>query len=163
MNEGVEWAAHCCLFLDWLGEGLPLDDRTPVPTTRLAAAFEVPAPYLNKQLQALAKAGILASVAGKRGGFRLARPLDRITMMDIVTAVEGPEDAFSCTEIRGRGVGAGSPPRRKPCDIAATMRAAELAWRRSLAAQSLAGIKASVEAHSPLIGDHTRRWYEQKG
>ncbi|MFC6932408.1 hypothetical protein ACFQHO_20080 [Actinomadura yumaensis] len=36
MSEGVEWAVHCCLLLDWMGE-----DR-PVSTTRLAAGFELP-------------------------------------------------------------------------------------------------------------------------
>ena len=100
MSEGVEWAAHCCLLLDWIG------DADPVPTAQLAAAFELPPPYLNKQLQALVRAGILTSTRGKRGGFALARALDRITLLDVVDAIEGPDPAFRCTEIRRCGIGA---------------------------------------------------------
>lgn len=148
MSEGVEWAAHCCLLLEWLGEPAAPADHRPVATARLAAAFEVPTAYLNKQLQALSRAGILVSVAGKHGGFRLARPLEQITMMDVVSAIEGPDDAFACTEIRRRGAGTGPTRPGKPCGIAGAMRTAELAWRRSLAEQTLAAIKADTEASS---------------
>jgi Rrf2 family protein len=162
MSEGVEWAAHCCLLLDWLGHDQALDVRGPVPAARLAEAYEVPAAYLNKQLQALTRAGILMSLPGKRGGFRLARPLDRITMMDIVAAIEGPDNAFSCTEIRQRGPGAGRTPPDDACGITTAMRTAELAWRRALAAQRLSDIKAGADAHQPHLGDSLRRWHEQR-
>lgn len=163
MNEGVEWAAHCCILLDWLGDDESVPDRAPVPTARLAAAFEVPPAYLNKQLQALTKAGILASVPGVRGGFRLNRPLAEITMMDVVAAIEGPDEAFTCTEIRRRGAGAQTPPSsaamRKPCGIAAAMRAAEMAWRRSLAGTTLAALKAGAERDSPRVAEKMRGWH----
>lgn len=163
MNEGVEWAAHCCILLDWLGGDASLQDHAPIPTARLAAAFEVPSAYLNKQLQALTKAGILTSVPGARGGFRLNRPLAEITMMDVVAAIEGPDEAFSCTEIRRRGAGAQTPPSaaamRKPCGIAASMRAAEMAWRRSLAGTTLAALKAGAERDSPRVGEKMRSWH----
>ena len=45
MSQGVEWALHCCLNLAWTG--------TPVPASRLAALYDLPPAYLNKQLQAL--------------------------------------------------------------------------------------------------------------
>ncbi|MFF5263942.1 RrF2 family transcriptional regulator [Actinomadura viridis] len=155
MNEGVEWAVHVCLLLDWL------DEERPVPTTRLAASYDLPPPYLNKQLQALVRAGILSSTAGARGGFRLARPLDRITMMDVVTAIEGPDPAFQCTEIRQRGAGAESPERafQRPCAVSTAMRRAELAWRRALAEQSLADVRAEAEEQLPRLGEWLRHWY----
>ncbi|WP_405141298.1 Rrf2 family transcriptional regulator [Sphaerisporangium sp. NBC_01403] len=155
MSEGVEWAMHCCLTLDWLGE-----DR-PVPMARLAASYELPPAYLNKQLQALVKAGILTSTAGARGGFRLARPLDKITLMDVVTAIEGPDEAFQCMEIRRRGMGAETPERqfRIPCAVTTAMRKAEMAWRKALAAQTLADVRANADRHAPNVGDSIRRWY----
>ncbi|WP_181871077.1 RrF2 family transcriptional regulator [Sphaerisporangium album] len=155
MSEGVEWAVHCCLTLGWLG-----DDR-PVPTSRLAAGYELPPAYLNKQLQALVRAGLLTSTPGVRGGFRLARPLDKITLMEVVAAIEGPDDAFQCTEIRRRGSGAESPERnfRTPCAVSTAMRKAELAWRRALAAQTLAEVAAAAERHAPNLGEGVRRWY----
>ncbi|MFC4588272.1 RrF2 family transcriptional regulator [Sphaerisporangium corydalis] len=157
MSEGVEWALHCCLTLDWLG-----GDR-PVPTARLAAGYELPSAYLNKQLQAMVRAGLFTSTAGARGGFQLARPLDKITLMDVVTAIEGPDDAFQCMEIRQRGMGAEAPSRqfKVPCAVTTAMRKAELAWRRALAAQTLADVRASAERHSPDLGAGVRRWYER--
>ncbi|MGI5165792.1 RrF2 family transcriptional regulator [Spirillospora sp. CA-253888] len=155
MSEGVEWAAHVCLLLDWLG------GERPVSTGRLAAGYDLPPPYLNKQLQALVRAGIATSTAGARGGFRLARPLDRITLMDVVTAIEGPEEAFQCTEIRRRGLGAGAPESAfaSPCSLKTAMLKAEMAWRRSLAEQTLADVAADAEKRNPGLADNVRAWY----
>ncbi|MFC5182734.1 RrF2 family transcriptional regulator [Actinomadura harenae] len=156
MNEGVEWAVHVCLLLDWMGTG------EPVSTTRLAAGYELPPPYLNKQLQALARAGILASTPGARGGFRLVRPLEKITLMDVVTAIEGPEEAFQCADIRRRGMGADQAESafELPCTVHTAMRHAEYAWRRALAAQTLADIRAKTERMLPTLADRVRSWYE---
>lgn len=143
MNEGVEWATHVLLLLHWLQE----DDPTPVSVARLAEGYDLPAPYLGKQVQALTRAGITESVPGKRGGIRLARPADRITLMDVVAAIEGPDEAFVCTEIRQQGMNADRPARdfRRPCSIAHAMRQAELAWRRELAATTIADLSADVQ------------------
>lgn len=142
MSEGVEWAAHVCVLLHWLQDA----DPAPVPAARLAEAYDLPAPYLGKQLQALARADITESVAGKRGGVRLARPAARITLLDVVVAIEGPDDAFACTEIRQRGMNAdrAARPPVQPCGIAHAMRRAELTWRRELAATSIADLAAAT-------------------
>ncbi|MFD6243993.1 RrF2 family transcriptional regulator [Streptomyces roseolus] len=158
MNEGVEWALHSCLNLAWIGPG------RAVTAARLAAYHELPAAYLNKQLQALVRAGILTSASGPRGGFRLARGLDRITLMDVVTALEGPEEAFRCTEIRqqGPGAGPGSGPaggRAPECAIAGAMGRADLAWRRELAAQTLDSVRERAEQQAPDAPDRIRRWF----
>ena len=157
MSEGVEWAVHSCLILAWV------EDRGPVPTARLASRYDLPAPYLNKQLQALGRAGIVTSIPGPKGGFRLARRPERITMMDIVAAIEGPDEAFRCTEIRQRGSAGDITMRalRRPCSVASAMRTAELAWRRALAAQTLADVMAETERQLPEAGDRVRRWFDR--
>lgn len=58
-----------------------------VDSRELATAAGVPAPFLAKALQALARAGVLASVRG--GGYALARPPAQIRLSDIVGAIEG--------------------------------------------------------------------------
>ncbi|MFI8517570.1 RrF2 family transcriptional regulator [Streptomyces sp. NPDC085481] len=151
MNEGVEWALHSCLNLAWVGE------EQAVTAARLAAYHELPSAYLNKQLQALVRAGILTSVCGPKGGFRLARPLDRITVMDVVVAIEGPDDAFRCTEIRGKGPGAAPGKPDAECAIAGAMGRAELAWRRELAAQTLDDVRIQAERQAPTAPDRVRR------
>ncbi len=153
MSEGVEWALHSCVNLAWSGP-----DRA-VSAARLAAWHDLPAAYLNKQLQALARAGIVTSTPGPRGGFRLARPLDAISLMDVVAAVEGPEEAFQCAEIRQQGPGAGAPAAHTAdCAIAHAMTRAELAWRRALAAQNLDEIRQQAERQAPEAPERLRAW-----
>lgn len=153
LNEGVEWALHCCLNLGWIGSG------QAVSSARLARLYGLPAAYLNKQLQALARAGILASSPGPRGGFRLARPLDRITLLDVMVAIEGSDDAFRCTGIlRQTPDGAASVDYRQVCVISQAMREAELVWRRQLGAQTLADIAATVQRRFPGTAERTVAW-----
>ncbi|MFC9894950.1 RrF2 family transcriptional regulator [Nocardia sp. NPDC127579] len=153
MGEGVEWGLHCCLALAWL------DDQAPIATARLAELFELPPEYLKKRLQPLVRAGILESAPGVRGGYRLARPPERISVLDVVAAVEGRTDAFQCTEIRRRGAGATASPSdfAKPCGIAAVMRRAELAWRRELAGRTIADLAAATPASAAT---RARRFYQ---
>ncbi|AWW41999.1 Rrf2 family transcriptional regulator [Streptomyces cadmiisoli] len=80
---------------------LPGDE--PVPTVQLAAAHDLSPSHLNKVLQCLVRAGILQSMSGLRGACRLARPLATISMLAVVTAVEGDQSVYHCAEIRQHG------------------------------------------------------------
>jgi Rrf2 family protein len=154
MGRGVEWAVHCCLNLAWAGSG------EAVTVARLAAFYDLPVAYLNKQIQALVRAGIAASVSGPRGGFRLARPPEQISLLDVVTAIEGPEPAFRCAEIRQQGpFGGDQESVTGRCLVDQAMRRAELAWRRELAAQTLASLTESVQREAPGVPERTRRWF----
>ncbi len=153
MGEGVEWAIHTCVNLAWVGPG------EAVPAKRLAAAFGLPAAYLNKQLQALARAGVLTSTSGPRGGFRLARQPEAISVLDVVVAIEGTEDAFRCTSIlRAAPWGSEGVDYRATCPVSQAMRRAELAWRRELAGQTIADITATVERRNPGSGERVGGW-----
>jgi Rrf2 family protein len=46
--------------------------------------------YLLKIMQALVKANIFRSKRGPRGGFSMARPLNKINMLEIIEGVDGP-------------------------------------------------------------------------
>jgi Rrf2 family protein len=150
MGEGVEWALHSCLNLGW-------NEGAAATAARLADFYGLPAAYLNKQLQALARAGILTSTPGPRGGFRLARRLEEITLLDVVIAIEGPEDAFRCRQILKEGPG-GDPAvdYLESCVLNGAMRRADLAWRRELTAQTLAEIRDTVERRFPGTPESTR-------
>jgi Rrf2 family protein len=150
MNEGVEWAMHSCVNLSWAaGEA--------VTAKRLAAFYNLPTAYLNKQLQALTRAGILTSVSGPKGGFQLARDPRNISLLDIVVAIDGPDDAFRCTEILKQGPGADArADYTKICVISQAMRGAELTYRRELASRSIADIADEVVRRTPAAPDNTR-------
>jgi Rrf2 family protein len=154
MSRGVEWAVHCCLNLAWAGP------EEAVPVARLAAFYDLPVAYLNKQVQALVRAGIASSISGPRGGFRLARPPERISLLDVVTAIEGPDPAFRCAEIRRQGPFGGDPESfAGRCLVDQAMLQAELAWRRELASQTLASLTTAVERDAPGVPDRARRWF----
>jgi Rrf2 family protein len=153
MNEGVEWAMHSCVNLCWI-------PGQTVTAKHLAAFYELPTAYLNKQLQALTRAGILSSTSGPKGGFQLARQPGQITLLDIVTAIDGPDEAFRCAEILRAGPG-GDPHEdyRKTCLVSNAMRQAELTYRRELASKTIADIVSTVEKTFPRTPDNTRTWF----
>lgn len=157
LGEGVEWALHCCTLL----ATLPPD--RPLPAARLAEFHGVPAAYLAKHLQALARAGIVESLAGRKGGYRLARPATRITLLDVVEAVEGDEPAFNCAEIRQRGPAAlESGAYKVTCSIARTMWAAEAQWRIELKKKSIADIARGLAGDvSPESAVKAAAWFQE--
>ena len=140
LRNQVEWALHCCTVL----AGLPPERYL---STKVLAEFHgVPKDYLSKALQGLSQAGIVATVPGPSGGYRLARPAAEVTVLEVVEAVEGRRSTFTCTEIRRnnpcRPAGACDA---KPCGIARVMWQADEAWRQSLRGVRLADIVAGVQ------------------
>ena len=157
LSDGVEWGVHACVVL----AVLPPDGA--LPAARLAEYHGVPSAYLAKHLQALSRAGIVESVAGPKGGYRLARPAADITMLDVVVAVDGPEPAFRCTEIRQRGPAAVAPERyRLPCGIARAMWAAEDAWRAELAKRTIADLVMGISVDAnPRAVEQAVVWFSE--
>ena len=141
LGDGVEQAIHSVGRLAGLSEGGVLS------AAALAEFHGVSTSYLLKHLQLLSGAGIVSTVPGPKGGYRLARTTDKITLLDIVLAVEGPQPAFRCAEIRQRGPNP-LPGRyfTKPCGINAAMLKAEKAYRAELAKTSIADILGDLAA-----------------
>jgi Rrf2 family protein len=156
LSEGVEWAVHCCIVL-----ALVPGDRT-LPTPRLAQYHGIPAPYLAKHLQALSQAGIVDSVPGRRGGYRLARPAADVTVYEVVAAVEGRGPAFRCSEIRRNGPAAGPMAQyRAPCPVASAMWRAEAAWREVLEQVTIADLLLQVgRVASPVSIRRAAEWMQ---
>ncbi|HEY7045947.1 MAG TPA: Rrf2 family transcriptional regulator [Jatrophihabitantaceae bacterium] len=144
LPESTEWVLHATAGL------AQLDAGASVSAAQLAEHYGVPAAYLAKQLQALVRAGVMTATTGPRGGFRLARPADEITFLQVVEAVDGSSPFYQCNEIRQRGRGAVPPEQcRKTCSMAAHMHAAEAAWRASLAAVTIDDIVSSLPRRIP--------------
>jgi FeS assembly SUF system regulator len=64
----------------------------------LAGETGVPLPTAQKLMGRLATAGLLSSARGTGGGFLLTRAADRISLADIIEAVEGPIAMTNCIE-----------------------------------------------------------------
>ena len=68
----------------------------------LAQETHLPLPTVSKVLKALARAGLLESQRGLRGGYALARDAAEISLADILAAMEGPVSLTQCNEPQGR-------------------------------------------------------------
>ncbi|MGG0797051.1 RrF2 family transcriptional regulator [Brevibacillus laterosporus] len=73
----------------------------PVGVQQLAEAQGVSPTYLSKILTRLVKAGMIESVSGANGGYRLSRKKDDITFLDIIHAIEGTSSLFECDFLHG--------------------------------------------------------------
>jgi Rrf2 family protein len=56
----------------------------------ISKEYDIPLEYLLKILQQLVRANVLHSKRGPRGGFSLAKPTNKISMLEIIEAVDGP-------------------------------------------------------------------------
>jgi Rrf2 family transcriptional regulator, iron-sulfur cluster assembly transcription factor len=84
LTRGGEYGIRGVLYLSHQEEG------KISMLSAIAKAQEVPPRFLAKIFQALAKAGIVKSHRGAKGGFSLARQASDVTIKDVIEAVEGP-------------------------------------------------------------------------
>jgi Rrf2 family protein len=75
---------------------LGADPDTAMTAGQIASRLNVSHAHLSKVLQRLGRAGLLNSVRGPGGGFRLARPAGEITLLSVYEAVEGPLSLTDC-------------------------------------------------------------------
>ena len=71
----------------------------PVSLTSIAARQEISLNYLEQLMAKLKKAGLVKSVRGCGGGYRLARPEDEISVDDVLRALEGDLTPVDCAAI----------------------------------------------------------------
>ena len=160
-GSGVEYGLHCLLYL------VDAPAERP-PSARDLAEFQGVSPsYVAKLFTQLEKAGLVVSAEGVRGGYRLARPAQDITVLDVVDAIEGRKPLFQCRDVRNRCVlFAESPPKwatRGVCAIHAAMREAEAHMRLALKGQTLADLDRHVAPKLPAkFIARTQKWFEQR-
>lgn len=74
-----------------------LDGQGVASAREIASLAGAPLPLLMNVLKELAAAGYVESVRGARGGYRLARELEKISLAELVEAMEGPVRLSECT------------------------------------------------------------------
>ncbi|CAH2030409.1 RrF2 family transcriptional regulator [Trichlorobacter ammonificans] len=93
----------------------------------IAAAVDVPQTFLAKIFQQFSKSGIVRSYRGTGGGFVLASTPDKVTLLEVVEAVEGPITPNRCA------VGPGQCSRDGYCTVHPVWVRIQQEVRRSLA------------------------------
>jgi Rrf2 family protein len=72
------------------------DSGRPVPLPEIAAGEGIPAPFLERILARLRKAGLVKATRGVSGGYQLARAAGDVAVGEVVTALEGPLSLVGC-------------------------------------------------------------------
>jgi Rrf2 family protein len=159
-GSAVEYALHCLVWLT------PSRD-TPASSRDLAELTGVSPALVAKLLPRLEKAGVLTAQGGIAGGYRLARPADQISVLDVVEAVDGGKSLFGCKQVRLNCPLFGAEPpgwaSRGTCSIHAVMVRAEKSMRQEMARTSLRDIADAVGAKAPAgFGDDAGRWLDDR-
>jgi len=68
----------------------------PLPLREIAEQEQISLKFLEQIFPDLKRAGLVTSMRGSRGGYRLLRPPEEIRVGDIVRAVEGPITPINC-------------------------------------------------------------------
>lgn len=114
----------------------------------LSSRSRVPVPTVSKLAKELSRAGLVVSHRGRHGGYGLSRPADRISVAEIVEALEGPIALTECAK-----------PMGGDCDLGDTCLARE-SWDpvsraiesalRELPLSSIAPFRAQDRGPSPV-------------
>src|SRR3954451_16627189 len=91
----AEYGVRLMIELGRRAPGDP-DGGAPVALSSVAEAETLPLSYLEHLVAKLREAGLVTSVRGAHGGYRLARPASEIEMLDVVQALEGPIAPMEC-------------------------------------------------------------------
>ena len=158
---GVEYALHSLVLL------ISVPDSTSLGIRDIATYLGVQDSYLSKTFTKLAKAGLVSSLPGVKGGYQLARSPAQISLWEVVEAIEGPTPIFRCTEVRRRSVlfqGQELPDyvRCSPCLINVVMLEAEQQMRSYLQDHSLAGLHEDLQQKlPPAHQEASQRWIHE--
>ncbi|MBF0587030.1 Rrf2 family transcriptional regulator [Prosthecochloris sp. N3] len=96
VSRKFEYGLHAIVYLA---------EKSPdevVTVKEMAAAIGFSQEFMAKALQNLKKAGLAVSVQGVKGGYKLGRPADDITVADIGRATEGEPHLMRCSVEKGK-------------------------------------------------------------
>jgi Rrf2 family protein len=120
---------------------LPAHQRTRLPA--LARATGAPASFLSKVLQALCRAGFIASQRGQTGGFELLDTGHKATIREVIEAIDGPIRLNLCL------VSGASCKRKSHCPAHPVWEKAQEAMMEVLNSTTVAGL--ALQAAAPRI------------
>lgn len=105
----------------------------------IAQRHNIPEDFLHKTIQVLSRAGLVTTQRGVQGGVRLARSLEKITLADVIEAMEGPialnvclSQGFQCDNM-------------DTCQVRRVLASAQAAMLRELRKKTLADMVAAEE------------------
>jgi Rrf2 family protein len=155
-SVGVEYALHCLVYL------IEVPSKESVGIKDLAEFQGLSETFLSKVFGKLSKAGIVSSVPGVKGGYRLSKSPEHISFWDVIEAVEGPKPIFQCKNIKNNGYlyreNCCTPP--SSCTINLVMLSAEEKMRDFLRSKTLSWLNEELDRVLPTqIREDTRKYF----
>lgn len=120
---------------------LAMDDGSVVSASDVANATGLATPTVSKLLKTLGRAGLVTSVRGPNGGYRLARAPQQISAADVIDALEGPVSITECSSVDSQCEHEGM------CSVGGTWQRINVAIRKALDDVTLLDL---VHANSPV-------------
>ncbi len=105
LSNACEYGLRATLYL------ASLNQEGYVSIRKISDELDISFPFLTKIFQMLTQAGLLTSYRGPNGGVALARPADKITLKDIILAIDGPALFKECV------LGLPGCGEQKPCPL----------------------------------------------
>lgn len=95
ITRQADYATRTILHLARIGK------NEHVVTSQVAKEQKIPPAFLVKIISQLSIAGIIHTSRGIRGGVRLAREPENITLLEVIEAIDGPIQLNECVEEKG--------------------------------------------------------------
>ena len=133
LNQTIAYAVTAMSHIAAMPTGLLVNN------TAICKAAKMPDRYVLQVLRQLVNAGLLVSVRGVQGGYKLARPANRITLLEIVEAVDGPLNQSQRVDLPAMSLKAAAHMKN-------AFAAIEGDARKRLAAVTLAALRAAKAA-----------------
>ncbi len=95
ITKQADYAVRAVLYLAQLGTG------NRAATSKIAKEKHIPPSFLAKIVSQLSIAGLLHTSRGARGGVTLARAPEKITLLEVVEAIDGPIRLNECAHSDG--------------------------------------------------------------
>lgn len=127
LTRNTDYAVQALLAIAESGERLSVAD--------LCREVDLPRPFLRGLLQTLAKSGLVESVRGKGGGFRLLRDPEKISLYDVMEVFQNPMDTGGGCRLKKKPC-----PRQNGCGLRRNLRRIEATLVRELKGTTLASL-----------------------
>ena len=117
-------------------------DPAPRTTAAIADSQQLSLKFISRLVIPLRQAGMIRSIRGISGGFRLARPPSDITLLDIVETLQGPVEILDCLG------GAAPCARAQGCVSRSVWGDVNTAFTNALAAMTLEKVIVRAQEHA---------------
>ncbi|ANC77498.1 transcriptional regulator [Fictibacillus phosphorivorans] len=140
IKTGVEQSVYAILLLTFLPK------KAVLPGDVISSQLGSSPTYFQKLLRKLVSADILVSVPGSKGGFRLKKRPEEITIYDIYVAIEGKQSLYSSSGIFQDLLNIND---KDICLLSDLMEEAESSWQSILKRQTIAILTNEIHKKCP--------------